>query len=238
MTNQVKIYIRYSMMASKKKQKCIYLIGPEIKEIKGRKLPTKLQALKLFFHKHNQENLIVHKSAVMTVIEIEKMWQQAEIPVIKTQNSTNKLLKLHQTWKSLQKNCKKKTDTQRAKESKFKKDLDQLFDIARRDALAGLTSSTQEFLTSQRNKSRRGLLPVNPPVSDCCLDSSAEISDHDTDGDHPQSNEEEQGTLYVKICSKVVKRNSKFHISLEINFSELCCYEFIWTMSDFRKNCQ
>lgn len=69
------------------------------------------------------------------------------------------LEELYNTWRSLQKNSSRRTNTQIKNENEFVQCFDELFDIAHADALNMMTIDIdKQFLITQRQKGRPGAM--------------------------------------------------------------------------------
>lgn len=137
----------------------IYLVGHEYSQILGSKLPSNKQVLCAFFHNHRNIKLSVKDSAKIAVQEASVFWAKAQIPIRQEYHCVQKLVNLHTEWKILLKGRNKDTETQRRKEEEFVDKLDDVFDIAHKNALQLMKNVVdKEFLLSQRKKGRPGSL--------------------------------------------------------------------------------
>lgn len=138
----------------------IYLIGREQNEIVGAKLPSNRQVLSVFFYNTRTTNLSTEKIANLICVKIKMFWEKARIPTSADFYVKKKILDLYNDWRGLQK-CEKrpnKSSNHAHKEREFCDKLDDLFDIAAKDALNILKGVDREFLLSQRKKGRVGSL--------------------------------------------------------------------------------
>lgn len=137
----------------------IYMLGNPINEILGSKLPSKRQVLQLMI-----SHLIAPKSkpydaALKTAYSVIKFWEAVEIAIMSPHNSANKMVKLYEAYKYLEKSSKnrlqKNTELFKQRENSFQDDLDDLFDIASSD-LGTTSEEAKIFLMQQRLKGRPG----------------------------------------------------------------------------------
>lgn len=135
----------------------IYLIGSEISQIFGAKLPSNKQVLSVFFYNHNIVKLTIRESARLAIREVSIFWSKAKIPIRDEQRCIDKLENLHKTWVAIGKNKNKRTEAQRNKERAFTEKLNDLFDIAHANALNMIKwEEDKQFLIAQRQKGRQG----------------------------------------------------------------------------------
>lgn len=134
------------------------------------------QVLRLFFYKKKLDSLTIRLCATDVAKAVIDVWSLAEIPVRRLDHVIEKIEKLHNEWKYLQKSSKKKTQIRKRKEVYFRQKLDKLFDIARHDALQSLPNIKKNFLEGQREKSRRGFLPASDSEKNSAPDPSVEPS--------------------------------------------------------------
>lgn len=138
----------------------IDLIGYTAHQIVGAKLPSNRQVLKVFFHNMRFVDKKKENSANLTVKAVLIFWLQARIPTRYDARCAEKLLKMYENWKYIQKNVPgKRTPAQREAERKFVHELDDLFDIAHADALTIMRNEEdKQFLLLQRQKGRPGCM--------------------------------------------------------------------------------
>jgi hypothetical protein len=133
----------------------IWMVGGTVDSIKGSKLPSSRQVLARFFRLHKTESRQITESAKIITLEVMSFWEKARIPMKKDCHISKKVKDLYGKWQSLRKNCNNPLQSQRQKED-FDSGLDDLFDIAHRDALTLITiPEDREFLIAQREKRRR-----------------------------------------------------------------------------------
>lgn len=136
----------------------IYLIGSTSEDITGAKLPSTLQAIRCFFYFHSDMKMTVRESCTKAIDIVLSFWAKAGIPCKPKQHAISKLEALFNTWKNIQRNRLRRSDSQIQKEEKFSVVLQELFDIAHQDALAMITiQEDKDFLIAQR-ESRRGCM--------------------------------------------------------------------------------
>lgn len=184
------------MPVETKMKRIIYLVGPVKSKIEGRKLPTARQVLQLFFYEHCENGHTIRQSSTHTLQQVMSKWNSGGIRVSDLKHCVVKLEKLHLTWQKLKKSAKSKSPTQREKEELFEENLDNIFDISRKDVMDNLSESKKEFLISQRNKNRRDFLPLDSPTSSRVSPSHSEeasMSENECSG----TNSSEESTIEI-----------------------------------------
>lgn len=136
----------------------IALIGHVSHQIVGAKLPSNRQVLEVFFYNMRFVNLSVKESARLTIDAVVIFWKQARIPFRDEHKCAEKIVKMHETWRGLnKKSVNEMAAVMKQKYDLFMDELDDLFDIARADALTTMTNKEdREFLEKQRQKGRPG----------------------------------------------------------------------------------
>lgn len=128
-------------------------------QIIGAKLPSKRQALQVFFFdmrsRAGKPDSTV--SARLVVKEIFVFWDKARIPTRHEPDCVAKLLKLYNVWQNLRKHANRTTAAHEKTVMEFVDALDDLFDIAHNDAMNQMKNQKdKDFLESQRKKGRPG----------------------------------------------------------------------------------
>lgn len=137
----------------------IYLIGDDLDQIIGSKLPSNLQVLKVLFYNLRKVKLSLRQSASLVVKEVLVFWEKARIPVKVVQRCIDKLEKLYNHWRDLQKHASRQNENQKNKEQAFIDEFDDLFDISHSNALQIIClEEDKNFLISQRKKGRPGYM--------------------------------------------------------------------------------
>lgn len=91
------------------------------------------------------------ESIHLTITELQDIWKKARIPTQRIDSGEKKLKKLYDAYQLLKKNRTKSLESCRLKEQLFKDDLQQLFDIAPKDAMKIMTNGEdKQFLAMQR----------------------------------------------------------------------------------------
>ncbi|GBM95461.1 hypothetical protein AVEN_55006-1 [Araneus ventricosus] len=86
-------------------------------------------------------------------------WEKARIPTRATPHCVDKIMKMYNYWRNLQKSACCRSETQEENERNFISDLNNLFDTARGNALEIIKIEEDgKFLLSQREPGRRGCL--------------------------------------------------------------------------------
>lgn len=108
----------------------------------------------------------MRESATIAAREIQLFWDMARIPTKHERNVIPKIENLFESWKSLQKRAKTRTETQEQEENAFVQDLQNLFDIAHADALEMITvQEDRQFLITQRDGHRGYMAGVDIVLS-------------------------------------------------------------------------
>lgn len=144
---------------SDQKQK-IDLIGATSHQITGAKLPSNRQVLQVMFYNIRFVGLNARPGAKLAVNAAEVYWHQARIPIRGEQKCIDKLMKLYENWKVIQKTVpEKRSNAQKQSAETFVSSLDDLFDIAAANALETIKIEEDKmFLTMQREKGRPGCM--------------------------------------------------------------------------------
>lgn len=148
-------------MSSKPSQEKIYLIGDFSTQISGNKLPSKRDILKVLFFNLRCVGLTLRESAQLVIEEVFVFWNKARISVQKKSDCIDKVEKLHEEWRKIQKN--KDRLSNKTREINFNLELDELFDIASANVFENLNQMQKEFLARQREPGRPGyILDIQP----------------------------------------------------------------------------
>lgn len=146
--------------ASDKQQRHINLIGDVSHQITGAKLPSNRQMLQIFFYNVRFPKLTNKESARLSVDAALIFWQQARIPTREPHKCSEKLLKLYEEYRNIQKSAKAAKPHSKADE--FISSLDDLFDISHANAMEIMKiEADKQFLIMQRErKDVAGAWPV------------------------------------------------------------------------------
>lgn len=137
----------------------LYLIGSITHQILGAKLPSNRQVLSVFFYNTRILKLSASESATLVGDEVAIFYCKARIPTASQYNNAQKVERLVESYKDLQKSANKITSVQSEKEKAFVAKLDDLFDMSHRDAMTLIRSTeVRDFLIAQRQKGRVGCL--------------------------------------------------------------------------------
>lgn len=140
------------------KQRQIALIGNVTHQIVGAKLPSNRQVLQVFFYNMRFVKLTSKESASLTTDAVLIFWQQARIPTRRQDKCADKILKMYEYWKTLNKvSVEKMAGKMKEKFEVFMDVLDDIFDIAAADAMTTMKNEEDKvFLEKQRQKGRPG----------------------------------------------------------------------------------
>ncbi|KAF2897735.1 hypothetical protein ILUMI_08441 [Ignelater luminosus] len=133
----------------------IYLIGAMKNQILGSKLPSQKDCLSVLFYNMRVVNMNLSDAANLVIDECLIFWKKARIPTKHRSDCVKKLKRLYETWRNLEKSCKRLSDTQKSKEKIFEGNMNNLFDIAHVNALSLISiEEDKEFLIAQRKPDR------------------------------------------------------------------------------------
>jgi len=90
-------------MSATRSRTFVYLIGSTNLEIRGNKLPSNGQILKVFFYNHTDLKKTVHDAAVTTIDMAIPFWDRARIPLRAKQHLITKLENLFGKWRNIEK---------------------------------------------------------------------------------------------------------------------------------------
>jgi len=93
-------------------RKRIYLIGTSSHQLVGCKLPSNKQVLSVLFFNIREIMLSLSESVRLVIDETLIFWQKARIPTKEFHNCVPQLEELYNSWRSLQKNSSRRTNTQ------------------------------------------------------------------------------------------------------------------------------
>lgn len=142
-----------------RKESKIFLVGHVSNSISGSKLPSKRQVLSMYFFNVRNRGIDRKSSALIVADAVNIFWRQAAIPTHRRDHIQTKTLSLVQNLRKLQKHAVRGGEVQKRKEATFVDELDDLFDIARDDALETIANPEDaEFLKMQRRKGRPGCM--------------------------------------------------------------------------------
>lgn len=137
----------------------IYLIGSVDHRISGAKLPSTRQTLEVFFYNTRVVKLNTRESARLAVREVQIFWDKARIPTRREDKIIEKLLAVYENWESLRKSRNRRNEKQIDAEKNFVNNVDDLFDIARNDAMEIMKNQEdKDFLENQLKKGRPGCM--------------------------------------------------------------------------------
>jgi len=115
--------------------------------------------LKAFFHYYVDLKRTIREAATAAVETAIPFWEKARIPIREKKHLITKVEKLHEKWKTLKKTRYRKGEKQKQDEAKFLKILNNLFDMAKKNALQTMKiEEDKQFLLAQREDGRRGTM--------------------------------------------------------------------------------
>ncbi|XP_076055835.1 uncharacterized protein LOC143033967 [Oratosquilla oratoria] len=129
----------------------VWLLGHCEEELTGSRLPSNGQVLKHFFYHHLNLKCTKSESAKAVVEAVFLFWAKAQMPTTTLFYAKKKLTDLVTKYEGLKKNRLRDSENQRMKEQMFCDDLDEIFDVAHKDALIMMKNEEDKvFLLSQR----------------------------------------------------------------------------------------
>lgn len=134
----------------------IYLTGDVEAQILGNKLPSKNQVLKVLFFHLRHLKFTLSDSKQLVIKEALIFWKKAGIPTQAEHRCCDKLEKLYNDWRKLQKSANKPSNIE--KENEFTSMLNDVFDIAHGDVDELIDEKRRDFLLCQREAGRKGYI--------------------------------------------------------------------------------
>ncbi|XP_050520208.1 uncharacterized protein LOC126893767 [Daktulosphaira vitifoliae] len=137
----------------------IFLVGFFKHQITGSKLPSNGDCLRVLFYNMRIAKLNFNVSASLVIEECVIYWKKAKIPTQELHKCKLKLQKLYEVWQSLSKTINRTSESLNKQRTEFSDSLNDLFDIAHRDALILIKyDEDKQFLIKQREKGRTGCM--------------------------------------------------------------------------------
>jgi hypothetical protein len=137
----------------------VWLVGGTEETFKHTKLPSRGDVLKVLFHHHTGKHMNLKDSIAKTAELLLPIWEKARLPTKAPNHVTEHIVKLHAEWQGLKKLINRTSDKNLLNQQMFRESLDDLFDVAHRDAMSIIQiEEDKQFLTAQREKGRRGTI--------------------------------------------------------------------------------
>uniref|UniRef100_UPI00358FB6CD uncharacterized protein n=1 Tax=Myxine glutinosa TaxID=7769 RepID=UPI00358FB6CD len=128
-----------------------WLLGKPNPNLSTARLPCGLDALRLVQFHHIKEGSTLPASYKLACEAVVAVWEQARIPTRRIDSCVRKLSKMYEKYLALKKHRTRERESDRKKEVMFKSDLEELFDIATKDAMKEIKNEEdREFLQKQR----------------------------------------------------------------------------------------
>jgi hypothetical protein len=99
----------------------IFLIGDDLNQIIGSKLPSNTQVLKVLFYNLRKVKLNIRQSASLVIKETIVFWEKARIPTRDIPRCIDKLECLYNEWRNLQNHATRKNEKQKKMKRHLKK---------------------------------------------------------------------------------------------------------------------
>lgn len=139
-----------SPLSTTRAKSAIYLVGEPQLCFDGRRLPTTLEVLKVYFYHHQNLGKTQKDSIKILVRSICEIWNKASIPIANERNIITKLVSLLEKYRKLSRNKNLRNTAQLVKENAFEKSIS--FDIAHKNALNLMyIEEDKKFLIDQRS---------------------------------------------------------------------------------------
>ena len=136
-----------------------WLIGNTLDGILGNKLPSNGQVLRRLFHLTRINGKSIKEAGTTVCHEVTLFWEKARIPTKRPDHIIDKIKKLHETYRGLQKHSERQNPKHVESIKDFENSLDDLFDIAQSDAMKKMTiQKDKDFLQAQRQKGKNHTL--------------------------------------------------------------------------------
>ncbi|KAK7572169.1 hypothetical protein V9T40_012805 [Parthenolecanium corni] len=140
-------------------RKPIFLLGNSQPEFLGAKLPSKGDCLRVLVFNSRERKMKLNDSIASAVEECEQLWKNARIPTQFSADCRKKLKKLYLKYRALEKSKSKLGQVHRKREENFQNDLNNLFDIAHKNAVSIIKNpEDRQFLLNQRKPGRIGCM--------------------------------------------------------------------------------
>src|SRR6218665_3944428 len=137
----------------------VWVIGGTDEDFKVSKFPYKKEVLKVLFRYRIEEKLSLKDSIEKTSSLILPIWDKARIPTKAPAHVVEHKRILHAEWQGLKKRISRSSGKYLKNQQMFQDRLDDLFDIAHRDAMSLIDIEKDRlFLEAQREKGRRGTI--------------------------------------------------------------------------------
>lgn len=193
----------------------IYIVGGVKHSITGSKLPSNGDVLKTLFYNLRLRRLSLHDSIVLLCEEVLIFWKKARIPHQNPDKVQIKIKNLYEAWRNLQRNRLKQSEFLKTKAAEFRDSLDDLFDVASKDALSQIKIEEDKlFLMNQRKKGRQGcMIGIDRKLAG--IEKRKENRDKIM-----EKRRKETGTyIFSMKCDYICQKNS-FFIHIQYNISE------------------
>jgi hypothetical protein len=128
-----------------------WLLGKPTCHLSAARLPRILDALRLVQFYHIIEGRTLPESYKLACEEVIIVWSRAKIPTQRIDSCVRKLSKHYEKYLSLKKHGTRQRESDRMNEKMFMCDMEELFDIAKKDAMAVIRNvEDRMFLQKQR----------------------------------------------------------------------------------------
>lgn len=135
----------------------IYIIGEEIDELPKYEIPTVRQLLSLYHHNQRSTPKVSVREIIRRIVdELYVIWSQFEGPLREKKHVIMKLERLHQEWRSIQKNNSRRNTCQERKEANFTEKLGVVFDLRQHNSVISL-KMLEESLKTKKEKGTNSL---------------------------------------------------------------------------------
>ena len=132
----------------------VWLVGGTTDHFKTSKLPSRGEVLKVLFHYHINEKMSLKDSIEKTASMLLHIWEMARIITKAPAHVIEHMRKLHAEWQGLKKHANRNTAANLSSQNAFQDRLEDLFDIAHRDAMSLIKIEEDRLFLEARDPSQ------------------------------------------------------------------------------------
>ena len=141
-----------------RKNSYVWLIGYPKEAILGARLPSGRDAMRTFFFYHKSRKMTVGESARLAFEAVESFWLKSRLPIKKQQHCIEKIKDLYNEHRSLMKNRKRNSDSDRLKQKQYSIKLSQMLDISHSNAAQMINNEEDRQFLKLQQQSRAGCI--------------------------------------------------------------------------------
>jgi hypothetical protein len=132
---QIDVHCGWYIMTERRSSSKVWLVGMPTADLICSRLPSKEKVLAKFMFHHINEKKSIKEASKIVATAVKFYWDKARIPTSRADFVEKKLIRLYSEYQELKKNRGKKFEGYRMKEEMFKSDLQDIFNVAHKDAL-------------------------------------------------------------------------------------------------------